>query len=116
MIYGALAIKLSPPLQKNSTEHPKLIYMEMSCSAQNICQINLIFYENVLGTNCLRNEPLTSLVKLSQNFKGMFWVPILANAPNCITYDLQNVDKILCTRAVEPHCIYVCMFVQYNIV
>ena len=32
--------------------------MEMSCRAQNIGQINLIFYENVSGTNCqiLRNE------------------------------------------------------------
>ena len=58
MQYRALAKKLSPPWQQNSTEHPKLIYMEMSCSAQNIVLINLTFYENVSGTNCLilRNE------------------------------------------------------------
>ena len=49
MQYKALAKKLSPPWLQNSTEYPKLIYMEMSCSAQNIGQINLIFYENVLG-------------------------------------------------------------------
>ena len=72
MQYRALAKKLSLPWLQNSTERPKLIYMEMSCSAQNICQINLIFYENVLGTNCLRNEPLTSLVKLSQNLRECF--------------------------------------------
>ena len=64
----------------------------MSCSAHNIGQINLIFYENVSGTNCqiLRNEPhssfrnrklarsLTILVKLSKNFMGLFWVPMVA--------------------------------------
>ena len=32
--------------------------MKMSCSAHNIGQINLIIYENVLGTNChIRHEP-----------------------------------------------------------
>ena len=61
MHFGALTIKFSPPplWLQNSTDHQKLIYMEMSCSAHNIGQINLIFYENVSGTNCqiLRNEP-----------------------------------------------------------
>ena len=36
MQYGALTIKISPPWLQNSTEHPKMIYMEMSCRAHNI--------------------------------------------------------------------------------
>ena len=46
--YGASSMKLSPPWLHNSTEHPKLIYMKISCSTHNLGQIDLKCYEHVL--------------------------------------------------------------------
>ena len=49
--YRASSMKLSPPWLHNSTEHPKLIYMKISCSTHNLGQIDLKCYEHVLGAS-----------------------------------------------------------------
>ena len=67
----------------------------MSCSVQNIGQINLIFYENVLGTNCLilKNEP-QALQAASDTEKMLGHSQVWSNRPKilreCFGYQLLH--------------------------
>ena len=60
-------MKLSPPWLHNSTEHPKLIYMKISCSTHNLGWMDLKFYEHVLVASEM-DEANTIWVELIQKF------------------------------------------------
>ena len=67
--YGASSMKLSPPWLHNSTEHPKLIYMKISCSTHNLGRMDLKFYEHVLVASEM-DEANTIWVELIQKFSA----------------------------------------------